>query len=71
MKVLAASLGVLAFAATLGLVTAQDRPAREPEPAQRRTARGVTGEGVRRPGHHRPARLLRQGVQREGRQGDR
>ncbi len=34
MKVLAASLGVLAFAATLGLVTAQDRPAREPEPAR-------------------------------------
>ena len=33
MKVLATSLGVLAFAATLGLVTAQDRPAREPDPA--------------------------------------
>ena len=34
MKVLAASLGMLAFAATLGLVTAQDRPAREPEAAR-------------------------------------
>jgi len=34
MKVLTALLGVLAFAATLGLVTAQDRPAGEPEPAR-------------------------------------
>ncbi len=33
MKLLAASLGVLAFAATLGLVMAQNRPAREPEAA--------------------------------------
>ena len=33
MKVLAASLGVLALSATLGLVAAQDRPAREPDPA--------------------------------------
>ena len=30
---LATSLGVLALAATLGLVAAQDRPAREPDPA--------------------------------------
>ena len=34
MKVLAVSIGLLAFAATLGLVTAQDRPAREPEAAR-------------------------------------
>ena len=34
MKVLAVSIGMLAFAATLGLVTAQDRPAREPEAAR-------------------------------------
>src|SRR6478609_1004238 len=34
MKVLAVSIGMLAFAATLGLVTAQDRPAREPGAAQ-------------------------------------
>ena len=33
MKVHAASLGVLAVSATLGLVVAQDRPAREPDPA--------------------------------------
>ena len=33
MKVLAASLGVLALSATLGLVAAQDRPAQEPDPA--------------------------------------
>ncbi len=33
MKVLATSLGVLALAATLGLVAAQDRPAQEPDPA--------------------------------------
>jgi uncharacterized protein (TIGR02246 family) len=34
MKVLAASLGVMALAATLGLVAAQDRPAQEPRPAR-------------------------------------
>ena len=34
MKVLAVSIGMLAFAATLGLVAAQDRPAREPEAAR-------------------------------------
>ena len=34
MKVLAVSIGMLAFAATLGLVTAQDQPAREPEAAR-------------------------------------
>src|SRR5262245_49091753 len=33
MKVLAISLGVLALSATLGLVAAQDRPARQPDPA--------------------------------------
>jgi uncharacterized protein (TIGR02246 family) len=33
MKVLATSLGALAVSATLGLLAAQDRPAREPEPA--------------------------------------
>jgi hypothetical protein len=32
MKIHAASLGVLAVSATLGLVAAQDRPAREPAP---------------------------------------
>src|SRR3982751_3613198 len=32
MKVLATSLGVLALAATLGLVAAQDRPPRDPAP---------------------------------------
>ena len=46
MRVHAASLGVLAVSATLGLVAAQDRPAREPAPAARRTGRGVTGEGA-------------------------
>jgi uncharacterized protein (TIGR02246 family) len=34
MKARATSLGVLALSATLGLVAAQDRPAREPDPAQ-------------------------------------
>ena len=34
MKVHAAFLGVLALSAALGLVAAQDRPAREPDPAQ-------------------------------------
>src|SRR4051812_11696467 len=33
MKVLATSLGVLAFSAFLGLVAAQDRPATQPDPA--------------------------------------
>jgi uncharacterized protein (TIGR02246 family) len=33
MKALATSLGALALTATLGLVAAQDRPAREPDPA--------------------------------------
>src|SRR3954469_1046704 len=33
MKVLAASLGALAVVATLGLVTAQDQPPRESDPA--------------------------------------
>src|SRR4051794_6319216 len=33
MRVYAASLGVVALSATLGLVAAQDRPAREPGPA--------------------------------------
>ena len=33
MKALATSLGVLALSAALGLVAAQDRPAREPDPA--------------------------------------
>jgi hypothetical protein len=35
MKVDALSLGVLAVSATLGLVVAQERPAREPTPAPR------------------------------------
>ena len=71
MKVHAAFLAVLALSATLGLVAAQDRPAGSRSGRHGRSGRGVTGEGVRRPGHHRPARLVRQGVQREGRQGAR
>ena len=71
MKVLATSLGVLALAATLGLVAAQDRPAQKPEPAPRGARPRRPGEGGRRQGHHRTARLFRQGVQREGRQGAR
>ena len=72
MRVHAAFLAVLALSATLGLVMAQDRPAREPALApRRRPDHGVAGEGARRPGHHRPARLVRQGLQREGREGPR
>ena len=34
MKAQVTFLGILALSATLGLVAAQDRPAREPDPAQ-------------------------------------
>ena len=71
MRVHVVFLAVVAVVATLGLVVAQDRPAREPAPV---SPGGIqtTAPPEREPDPRaikRSARLLRQGLQREGRKG--